>query len=208
MIAFFSETVGDKTARESEVFTSICGCNTTANNSLGLSIFITSNGLYPRTNVNPPSRQGATLSACSLPLATASPFMAKSTNSCLVNGFPKSSLMPKTAPAALAEELPMPLPAFIFLWISISKPKSDCMAFNNAKAATPATFFSVSKGKSAPVILVILMPFSATFRIIISSPIPSRHNPITSNPQLRLAIVAGQNILISFIFTVGELLSR
>ena len=73
------------------------------------------------------------------------------------------------------------------------------MASNIAKADTPATFFSVSKGKSAPTILVIRIPFMSDFRIIISSPAVSKQRPRTSNPQERLAIVAGQNIFISFI---------
>ena len=76
---------------------------------------IISNGAELRTNVIPPKMAGATLSACSLPLAIASPFIANSTNSFRVNGFPSNSFIPKTAPAALAAELPIPLPGFMFL---------------------------------------------------------------------------------------------
>ena len=74
------------------------------------------------TSVNPPSKTGAKLSACGTPLANASPAIAYLINSFFENGFPKSSLTAKTAPAALAALLPIPLPGLIFLSISILNP--------------------------------------------------------------------------------------
>jgi len=67
--------------------------------------------------------------------------------------------MPNTAPDALAALLPIPLPALMCLYISISNPKLVSISFKRASAATPATLDSVSRGKSAPSILVILTPF-------------------------------------------------
>ena len=69
-----------------------------------------------------------------------------------------------------------------------------------ARADTPATFNSVSKGSLNPSILVILTPFSSTFLTTISSPIVSRQRPNTSKPQATLATVAGENSLISLLF--------
>ena len=66
-----------------------------------------------------------------------------------------------------------------------------------ARAETPATFNSVSKGSLNPSIFVILIPFLSTFLITISSPTVSKQRPNTSKPQATFATVAGENSLIS-----------
>ena len=47
--------------------------------------------------------------------------------------------------------------------------------------------------------VVMKIPFLSIFLITIVSPILSKQNPRTSNPQETFATVAGENIFISFI---------
>ena len=69
-----------------------------------------------------------------------------------------------------------------------------------ASAATPATFFLISKGSFCPTIFEIFTPGVLILRMIIWSPTGSKQNPKTSNPQDTLATLAGAKILISSIY--------
>ena len=108
-------------------------------------------------------------------------------------------LIANTVPAELAALLPIPLPGFIPLCISISNPKSTLVFFNISEAATPATLSEMSLLNSKPVILFMNTPFLDVFLTVISSPILSRQTPKISKPHDRLAMLAGEKILISFI---------
>ncbi len=68
----------------SAVLTSICGWITVAYKLVGVGNSRIFNGWLLFTKVKPPKIPGAILSACSLPLATASPFIAKAESSVLL----------------------------------------------------------------------------------------------------------------------------
>ena len=112
--------------------------------------------------------------------------------------------MPATIPAALAAELPIPLPGLMFFSIRISKPSCALCALRMANPATPATFFSASIGKSCPLMEVMCMPAFSLRRISIRSPMFSRQSPKTSKPQEILAILAGANSLTPFTSTFSN----
>jgi hypothetical protein len=73
----------------------------------------------------------------------------------------------KTAAAELAALLPIPLPFDVF--VNFNFESKFGFYSNIARADTPATFFRFLAAKSAPTILVIRIPFSADFLMIISS---------------------------------------
>ena len=98
---------------------------------------------------------------------------------------------------SLAALEPRPLPKGIFLWISISMPRSLLPRWRrSAWAETPAVFFFESRGRrpSSPVILVMRRPGVVEKRATISSPGASMQKPSTSKPQATLATVAGEKI--------------
>ncbi len=111
------------------------------------------------------------------------------------------SLFTAYAPAtAEAAEEPSPLPNGIFLWISISMPRSVIPRWRRrSRAATPAVFPSTRFGSLplSPVILVIRRPGLSECLTVISSPGESMANPRTSYPQATLATVAGAKTVIS-----------
>ena len=148
-------------SRATLVRTTMSGCTTAAQRFSGIGTFMTSSSALERMRVMPPSRQGATLSACQAPSAAASPATTKGSNWRRVSGAPRSSFTTKAPPTALAALEPRPLPNGIFLWISISTPRSALPRWRNrAWAETPAVFSLASSGKRppSPVILAIRRP--------------------------------------------------
>ncbi len=94
----------------------------------------------PTVSTSPPKSEGAMLSTCSAPLATASPAMANFSSSSGPHGRASSALAATTAATAEAAEPPRPEPSGIPLSISTSKPKPGRSASCSASSARPAVF--------------------------------------------------------------------
>ena len=79
----------------------------------------------PTVSTSPPYSDGAMLSTCTEPLATASPFIANLSSSSLPSGSGSSAFAATTAATADAAEPPRPEPSGMPLSIASSMPKSS-----------------------------------------------------------------------------------
>ena len=93
-MAFLRGTFFGSMALEIAVFISICGWIIVTYKLSGDGICNISRGLTLLTKVKPPKSAGAILSACSDPLANASPLIANWVSCVLFKGLPNSALIP------------------------------------------------------------------------------------------------------------------
>ena len=103
----------------------MCGCTITARIAPGTGICLTRGWSMPTVSTSPPYSDGAMLSTCIEPLATASPCIAYCSSSSCVRGCGSSALAATTAATAEAAEPPSPEASGMPLSISSSKPKSS-----------------------------------------------------------------------------------
>ena len=89
----------------------------------------------------PPRRLGATLSACSPPLANFSPSRANGSSSTMSKGESSSALAATTAATAEAAELPIPDCSGMPFRTTRSRPPGAAAARHSAAAAMEAVFF-------------------------------------------------------------------
>ena len=95
-------------ARASRVSSTMCGCTSTQRTVSGTGICLTCGLSMPTVSTSPPNSDGAMLSTCTEPLATASPCIAN-LSSCVRSSGASSSAAAATTPAtADAAEPPSP----------------------------------------------------------------------------------------------------
>ena len=159
----------------------------------------------PTVSTRPPNSEGAMLSACIDPLATASPCIANINSSSFVNGFGSSAFAATTAPTADAAEPPSPEPSGMPFSMCMSKPKSGFAATFSANSARPAVFFSGSVGSSdtTPEEPVMRTPGVAERVTVTRSPRASTAKPRMSKPIATLPTEAGANAVAWEIVTGG-----
>ncbi len=161
----------------------------------GTGICFTRGLSMPTVSTRPPNSEGAMLSTCIEPLATASPCMANFNSSSFGHGLGSNALAATTAPTAEAAEPPSPEPSGMPFSISIANPKSGLTVSYNAIRARPAVFFSGSVGSSPamPEMRVITTPGSLRRVTVTLSPNASTAKPRISNPIATLPTEAGAN---------------
>ena len=149
----------------------------------------------PTVSTRPPNSEGAILSTCIEPLATASPCIANLSSSIGARGSANNALAATTAATAEAAEPPSPDASGTPLSSSSSKPKSSPSASCIAMRARPAVLCAASRGKSGtmPWIAVMVTPGSDTRLTVARSPIASTEKPRMSKPIATLPTEAGAN---------------
>ena len=142
----FTPTSFGRTALDSLVGTSTSGMATTTPRSSGGFMLMTSKGSYDLMMVNPPSTQGATLSAWNPPDVTSSACAAQSTSSVRFSFSPHRMCARYAPPAAEAPDEPIPLHGLIPFFILISIPKSASHLLRTSAAAIPTELEDGSRG--------------------------------------------------------------
>ena len=189
-----SGTDSGRTSLALRVGSSKSGVTTATARSSGTGRRTRSSGSTVRIRINPPSREGATLSAC-LPETAASASMQGCSSSGFRSGEPRTRFTANAAAAALAAELPSPDPMGSPFSSTSSTPISMPAFFSVSVAAMPAVLDAASRESfpSSPVIFLIVTPLPGVRRAVTLSPGSKRARPRMSKPRPRLATVAGAN---------------
>src|SRR5688572_23614483 len=157
----------------SRVDSIMCGCTSTQRTVDGTGICLTLGLSMPTVSTSPPYSDGAMLSTCTEPLATASPFIANLSSSSLPSGSGSSAFAATTAATADAAEPPRPEPSGMPLSIDSSMPKSSFRSRTMQSTPMPAVLRSGSRGRSTtvPVTPTMRTPGCDTRLAVTRSPI-------------------------------------
>ncbi len=165
-----------------------CGWTITARTARGTGICLTWGLSMPTVSTRPPNSEGAMLSTCMEPEATASPCMANFSSSSLLQGLGSSALAATTAATAEAAEPPRPDPSGMPFSIRMSKPKGRSSACCRASTARPAVLPSGLRGRSTltPVMLEMVRPRSrgARDRHLVTQRIDRKPQDVEANGHI------------------------